>query len=204
MPAVSLSEARARFARFTEAGGNPFLFAAAIMADVGICDDSGKRYLREDSSERVDTPSGPVGGDVPTLGPKPRRRPTDFRWDVLAEAMIGPDWKDAIGLEREGGSNVVTEMEKRGKRVRMFSEEATAASTGGPALWANVAAWIATVGGLMQAQFLTGYQVADYGASRTSSPTRCPSSGRAASATSRSSGPSRPPRRSHRAKSTPT
>jgi hypothetical protein len=164
MPVVSLMECRARFNRLVESGGDPFLFAASVMQDVGLCDESGKRYLREDSSERHDLPGGgSVGGDVPTLGKTRHRKPTDFRWDVLAEAMIGPDWRRAIGLDRaEAGLGVVQEMKDRYSRLRMFSEEAAAASTGGPSAWANVAAWSATVGGLMQAQFLAGYEVAGY------------------------------------------
>lgn len=153
MPVASLMECRTRFNRLAESGGDPFLFAASIMREVGICDENGRRYLREDSTEK---------GDVPTLG-KATRRPTDFRWDVLAEAMIGPEWRRHLGVDREeAGLGVVAEMRQRFARTRVFSEEAAAASTGGPAVWANVAAWSATVGGLMQAQFLQGYQVAGY------------------------------------------
>jgi hypothetical protein len=163
MPVVSLNECKEKFARLIESGGNPFLFGAAVHRDVGLVDEHGKRYLREDSCARHDTPGGPVGGDVPTLGPTRRCRPTDYRWDVLAEAMIGPDWRRLVGLDRqEAGYGVMEEMKRRFEQTRMYSEEAAAASTGGPSVWANVAAWSATVGGLMQAQFLEGYQVAGY------------------------------------------
>lgn len=165
MPAVLLREARSRFQRFTEAGGDPFAFSAAILHDVGLCDDQGRRYLREDSSELRTLANGQtVGGDVPTLG-KATRRATDFNWAVLAEAMIGPEWATYLGLNRsDAGDGIVAEMKRRFDRTRLFSEESAAASTGGPSLWANVAAWSATVGGLMQAQFLEGYQVAEFGA----------------------------------------
>lgn len=164
MPVVSLAECRGRFNRLVSSGGTPAHFFGAIMHEVGICDEKGVRYVREDSCERRETANGTVGGDVPTLGQR-RRKPTDFRWDVLAEAMIGPDWRVHIGLDRpEAGLGVMAELEHKLGRVRMFSEEGAAASTGGPSVWANVAAWSATVGGLMQAQFLEGYQVAEYGA----------------------------------------
>jgi hypothetical protein len=164
MPVVSIRECRTRFNRLIESGGTPAQFFGAIMHEVGICDENGQRYLREDSCESKVLSSGQqVGGDVPTLG-KATRRASDFRWDVLAEAMIGPDWKQAIGLDRaEAGLGVMEELNARMGRTRMFSEENAAASTGGPSLWANVAAWSATVGGLMQAQFLEGYKVAEYG-----------------------------------------
>ncbi len=161
MPVVSLTEARTRYKRFTENGGSPGQFFGVVMHEIGLCDETGRRYLRGDSGA-AKVMEG-YSGDVPTLADKPRARPEDFRWDVLAEAMIGPDWKEHIGLHRgDPGANIVTEFERRAGRTRMFSEEATAASTGGPSLWANVAAWSATVGGLMQAKFIQGYQAAPF------------------------------------------
>ncbi|HEY1191547.1 MAG TPA: hypothetical protein VGE74_28200 [Gemmata sp.] len=160
MPAVNLTEMRTRYARFQEGGGTPAQFFGVIMHEVGMCDENGQRYLRRDSGAQKVLEG--YSANVPTIAEKPRRQPEDFRWDVLAEAMIGPDWKLHIGLQRESGSNIVTDFEQRFGRLRMFSEEATAASTGGPSVWANVAAWSATVGGLMQVKFLQGYNSAAY------------------------------------------
>lgn len=160
MPVVTRVEAKSRFQRFTEGGGSPFDFGGAILHEVGLCDEQGNRYLREDSCRN------PYTGEthnVPTVADKPKRKPTDFHWDILAEAMIGPDWQRHVGLNRsDAGAGIVREMKARFERTAMFREEATVGI--GPSVWANVAAWSATVGGLMQAQFIQGYKMAPFGA----------------------------------------
>jgi len=146
MPRATLDEVRTRFGRCVEQRKDPMLFASMIAEQVGICDENGNRFRRADGA--------------PTLGDKPTRLPTDFPFDLLAEAMIGHDWQEVLGISRHQDTNFITEMRSRFGNRSLFREEPSAAM--GPSVWGNVAAWSATIGGLYQANFLLGYQQAPF------------------------------------------
>jgi hypothetical protein len=139
MPAVRFDEIRSRYATVCEAK-QPLAIAAMVAEQIGLCDGSGHRYFREDGA--------------PTVKKDAPRKPSDFRFDILAEAIIGRDWRQALGMERSDfafPSNMLQ---------RVAQEEAAAPI--GPSVWANVAAWSATVGGLLGAQFNLGYETAPF------------------------------------------
>jgi len=123
------------------------IFAAQIAEAVGLCDGRGQKYRRE--------------GGGPAMAPADRRRfkPTDFRFDVLAEAIIGRDWKNVFRLGESGGSS--ENLLSPGLEYFMRLKEESAAPIG-PSVWANVAAWSASVGGLMNAEFNLGYDTPDF------------------------------------------
>jgi len=163
MAVATYEEIGTKVARCHERHGNIFPVALSILKEIGLYDDSGGRVLREDSGDaRRESKEFPgYTNQVPALAEKPRRRPTDFPFDLLAECMIGRDWKEHLGISRS--DNVVRRFEDMSRRyagVSLFKEEGAAPI--GPSVWANVAAWSATVGGLMQAQFIQGYQQAAF------------------------------------------
>src|SRR6185295_3894106 len=96
MPRATLDEVRTRFGRCVEQRKDPMLFASMIAEQVGICYENGNRFRRADGA--------------PTLGDKPTRLPTDFPFDLLAEAMIGHDWQEVLGISRHQDTNFITEM----------------------------------------------------------------------------------------------
>lgn len=152
MAQARFEEVRDRYAKCVEQR-QPLMIAAMVAEQIGLCDASGYTYTREDGA--------------PTLAPREQRKrlPKEFHPAVLAEAIIGRNWKQALGLERSGKLFDFTEIAREasrqeGRDVRSFAEEAAAPM--GPSVWANVAAWSATVGGLMGAQFQLGYETAQY------------------------------------------
>jgi hypothetical protein len=123
--------------RKSERGRVPQLFAEEIGKLVGLCDDQGRRYTREDG--------------FPTLKKDAKFRPSDFNLRIVTEAILGQDWAQVLDLESSGRAFPVQ---------RWLREES--ASPIGPSTFANVAAWSATVGGLMNAAVLEGYQQSAY------------------------------------------
>lgn len=146
MARARFEEIRDRYRVCAEEHKDPLLIAAMVAEQVGLCDSNGDLYLRED--------------EAPTLAEKPARRPTDFRLDVLAEAIIGRDWKQVLGLERRDTPFPFLEYRRQAMREGRVREESAAPV--GPSVWGNVAAWSATVGVLAGAQFNLGYQSAAY------------------------------------------
>jgi hypothetical protein len=140
MPAVRYEEIRSRYATVCEQK-NPMAIAGMVAEQVGLCDGQGQRYFRE-------------GDGAPTVNTKSPRKPSDFRFDILAEAIIGRGWQQALGMERSDFAF------PQGIQQRVVQEEAAAPI--GPSVWANVAAWSATVGGLLGAQFNLGYETAPF------------------------------------------
>ncbi len=89
-----------------------------------------------------------------------KRTPSDYKLDMLAEAIIGREWKQVIGLERSGDAFAFMPHIREASRQGLVQEESAAPI--GPSVWANVAAWSATVGGLMGAQFNLGYETQEF------------------------------------------
>jgi hypothetical protein len=142
-------QVRDTYAKLAEQKSDPRLIACTIGEAVGLCDKHGQGFRRE-------------GDDAPCLAPKEKRthRPGDFKFDVLAEAIIGRDWKTILGLGRSGDAFGFMPMIREASRLGRVQEESAAPS--GPSPWANVAAWSATVGGLMGAQFNLGYETSEF------------------------------------------
>lgn len=148
MSQARFEEVRDRYKHCVD-NGNPLHIAQLVAESVGLCDEDGERYVREDGA--------------PCLNPdksKRARKPKEYRADVLAEAIIGRDWKVVLGLNNSSKlfptESLIAEAARRG----LVQEESAAPL--GPSMWANVAAWSATVGGLYGAQFNLGYESAPY------------------------------------------
>ena len=124
--------------------GNPGDIAEVIAEQIGLCDEDGNLYEREDG--------------FPMRNAKAPMKPSDFNLAEVTEAIIGRDWAKVLRLENSGKAFPFKKwLSEQHQGVR---EEASAAI--GPSVMANVAAWSSTVGGLMQAQTLEGYQTADF------------------------------------------
>jgi len=146
---VAYSEIAQRYKQFCDEMPRdvpPFVFAqvwaAKVAEAVGLCDGKGRKFFRE--------------GGGPAMAPADKRRfkPSDFRFDMLAEAMIGREWKSIFRLGEQG------DMFPGVSYYERVQEESAAPI--GPSVWANVAAWTATTGGLMNAQFNLGYDTPDF------------------------------------------
>ena len=122
------------------AAGKPGRIIHLITEQIGLTDGNGKRYRSRATGNH-------------RLAEKPKRSAEDFSPSVLAEALIGRDWKQAIGFDSDNETVSVP-------RLLRFQEEGAAPI--GPSVFANVAAWTAAVGGLMQAQFIEGFNQAPY------------------------------------------
>ncbi len=149
MSQALFEEVRSRYKHCAEDLKNPMLFPAMVAEQVGMCDENGDRFFSESGS--------------PCLNPdraKRRKKPTDFRVDLLAEAIIGPNWKVQLGLNNSSKLFPTDHYFGQAARAGLVQEESAAPI--GPSMWANVAAWSATVGGLFGAQFNLGYESAPY------------------------------------------
>jgi hypothetical protein len=102
--------------------------ARVVKEAVGLVDKGGEYGRREDG--------------FPVLAKDRKHKCTDFKLDMLAEAIVGPDWRRIL-CER-----------------RWVQEEAAAPV--GPSHLANVGAWTAGVGGLVQGSILEGYETTDF------------------------------------------
>lgn len=80
----------------------------------------------------------------PTFGKEPPKAVGDFDLLAVTEGLLGVGWYDAV----------------RRPRSEWLSEEAAAPV--GPSTLSNFNAWTATVGGLIQAEVLSGYETAEY------------------------------------------
>lgn len=109
-----------------------------VSEAVGLTDKDGRRFVDPGTRNF-------------RLADKPRYSATDINPGRLAEAIIGPDWRHHLRLDNDSRTVQVP---------AVLREEAI--SPIGPSVWGNVAAWTATVGGLMQAAFLEGYEQAEY------------------------------------------
>jgi hypothetical protein len=78
----------------------------------------------------------------PMLAKERRKTTEDFPLALLTEAMLGRDWRNVL------------------HEARWLSEEAVAPI--GPSHFANVSAWTATVGGLVQGSILEGYETQEF------------------------------------------
>jgi hypothetical protein len=83
-----------------------------------------------------------AGDDFPTLAKDRKYTVSDIKLEALTKAILGPEWATVIG-ER-----------------RWLQEEAAAPV--GPSHLANISAWTAAVGGLVQGSILEGYEVSDF------------------------------------------
>jgi hypothetical protein len=143
MPAVSFEQLKANYARCVEGVQSPFdprpkqRFAKMIAEQIGLCDERGEAHTRPDG--------------FPTLAKERKRRVADFPLAMLAEATIGRDWQQSLGLGSSGSAFPVR---------RWLSEEAAAPV--GPSVFSNVSAWTAAVGALVQGQVLEGYETSDF------------------------------------------
>ena len=149
MSQALFEEISANYKKCVEDYKNPLLIAERVAYQVGLCDEKGNRFFREDGA--------------PCLNPdksKRLRRPEYFKLDVLAEAMMGRDWKVALGLNNSDKLFPTDKYLSEAARAGMVQEESAAPI--GPSMWANVAAWSATVGGLLGAQFNYGYEDAPF------------------------------------------
>ncbi len=149
MSQALFEEIRDRYRMCTEEHRNPMLFPAMVAEQVGMCDENGERFFSASGS--------------PCLNPdksKRRKRPEQFRIDVLAEAMIGRNWRTVLGLDNSSKLFPTDKYFAEAARAGLVQEESAAPI--GPSMWANVAAWSATVGGLYGAQFNLGYESAPY------------------------------------------
>lgn len=133
----TFEELRGQFQRAVESR-QPRRFAAQVWHRLGLCDEAGREHRREDGA--------------PTLAKERKNRVSDFPLEALTEAMLGHGWKEKLGLSETGGDAFP---------VRRWLREEAAAPVG-PSFFANVAAWSATVGGLIRAQVLEGYETPDY------------------------------------------
>jgi hypothetical protein len=102
--------------------------AHMVKEAVGLVDADGNYFKRED--------------DFPTLAKVRKHRCSELKLDVLAKAIVGPEWGRVL-CER-----------------RWLQEEAAAPI--GPSHLANVSAWTAAVGGLVQGSILEGYETSDF------------------------------------------
>lgn len=148
MSQARFEEVRDRYKNCVD-NGNPLHIAQLVAESVGMCDEDGYKFTRADGA--------------PCLNPdkaKRIRKPSDFRVDVLAEAIIGRDWKNVLRLDDSGKlfptDNLYADAARRG----LVQEESAAPL--GPSMFANVAAWSSTIGGLLGAQFNLGYESAPY------------------------------------------
>lgn len=147
MVQARFEEVRDRYKQVCEAK-QPLLIAAMVAEQVGLVDKDGNGYTREDGA--------------PTLAPKDKRRraPADFKFDVLAEAIIGREWREVLGLNT--GAQPFPWLRHMSEANRLGRVQEESAAPIGPSVWANVAAWSATVGGLMGAQFNLGYEASEF------------------------------------------
>ena len=137
MAQVVFEQVRDRYKQCVEAK-KPKMIAVKVAEALGLCTADGVRHFDE--------------GGRPTLAKDRKHRAADFHPQILADAIIGRDWAQQLGLDT--GDPHLFPMQ------RWLSEaEATPI---GPSQWANIAAWSATVSGLMQAQFLEAYQQTEF------------------------------------------
>jgi hypothetical protein len=139
MPPVSFEQLSANYRRVCESSNpqSPRRIAVDIAEQIGLCDKNGVRYTREDG--------------FPCLNPNRKKRVSDFPMRLVSEAILGRDWAKDLGLESSGEAFPVK---------RWLSEEAIAPV--GPSFFANVSAWTATIGGLIQGSILEGYETEDF------------------------------------------
>jgi hypothetical protein len=124
---ATFEQIQANYRRCVEGSApKPLAFARMVKEQVGLTDARGEFYRRPDG--------------FPMLKKDRAKACADYPLDLLAEAMIGREWRRVLS---EGGS-------------RWLSEEAVAPI--GPSNFVNVSAWTATVGGLVQGTILEGYE----------------------------------------------
>lgn len=149
MPPALFEEVRDRYKHCAEELKNPMLFPAMVAEQLGVCDKDGNLFFSE--------------AGRPCRNPdkaKRFRNPDDFRTDLLAEAMLGRDWKVVLGMNNSG--KLFPTQEYRGQAMRAgFASEAEGAPLG-PSMYGNVAAWNATISILLGAKFDYGYESAPY------------------------------------------
>lgn len=149
MSQARFEEVRDNYKRCSEEYKNPLLIASMIAERVGLCDENGERFTNDKGA--------------PCLNPDRsvrRPKPTDFQFDMLAEAIIGPTWRTVLGLNNSSKLFPTHAYMSEAARMGLVREESAAPL--GPSMWANVAAWSATVGGLLGAQFTYAYESAPF------------------------------------------
>lgn len=140
MPVIEYEKVKATFAKCCEGvtsmhDPRPVLrFRKEVAQQLGRCDEQGREYTRPDGFS--------------TLAKDRKRRPSDFPLDLLAEAVIGREWKEMLRIGAGGAQR------------KWVSEEAVAPI--GPSYLTAVNAWTAAVGGLVQTATLEGYETPDY------------------------------------------
>lgn len=151
MATARFEEVRDRYAGLCEQK-QPLMIAAMVAEQVGLCDKDGNKYFREDGA--------------PCLAPKAdrKRKPSDFHPAVLAEAIIGRNWRQVLRIEDNGKAFDFLDYHQAAQSQdgRVINVREESAAPLGPSIFANVAAWSATVGGLMGAQFQLGYETAKF------------------------------------------
>lgn len=137
MGGLSRDVIRRNYSRLCESK-QPVRIAAEIGHLVGYCSKDGKRYI------------DPKTGD-PCLNPEAKHKPSELDLRMVTEAILGEDWPNLLGLNNSGQAF------PRFSRV----QESDAAPIG-PSTFMNVAAWSSTIGGLLGATVLEGYEQAEY------------------------------------------
>jgi len=122
---------RENYKRVAEGGTpQPMAIAKLIAEQVGLVDKQGRHHRRQDG--------------MPMLATDRKRTVDDFPLDMLAEAIIGREWKGVL----------------KGEHGRLLREESAVPI--GPSYFAAVNAWNAATGGLVQAAVLEGYETPDF------------------------------------------
>lgn len=144
MPVIEYEKIKATFAKCCEGVTSPhdprprLRFVKEVAEQVGLCDKEGTGFQRDDG--------------FPVLAKERKRAVRDFPLALLAEAMMGRDWANVIGLNAPSGASYSAR--------RWLSEEAIAPI--GPSYFTSVNAWQASIGALVQAQGIEGYETADF------------------------------------------
>ena len=112
-------------------------FGAAVAESVGLIHPNGRLNTRPDG--------------FPQLIKDRKHTCADQDLMALTEAVLGPRWADALGLNTQGVQFPFRQL---------LREEAIVPV--GPSAMMNFSAWTAAIGGLIQAQTLEGYETAEF------------------------------------------
>jgi hypothetical protein len=152
MSRVTYESVKANWARVTEGGSTHSpqeigqRFATLVAESVGLTDARGVVARRADG--------------FPELRKDRKKTVADYNLKAVTEALLGDRWPQLLRIDTQGDQYAFKQV---------LREESAAPI--GPSFLANVNAWTATIGGLIQAQLLEGYEQAPF-EERTLFPTR--------------------------------
>lgn len=136
MPQYTFEQIRHQWGLCAEAQ-KPMEFPRLLWQQLGLTDSRDQMIVNEHR--------------LPCLAKERKARPDDFNVQALTEAMLGQGWADKLGLQSPGNALPAP------KWLRETGPTAV-----GPSFFFQVAAWSATVGGLMRAAMLEGYETPEY------------------------------------------